>query len=62
MKLITTEFQGWTILAIAHHLRTIDKFDKVVVLQDGKVAEYDEPGKLLQKQSLFKALWDLQES
>ncbi|KAH8881646.1 P-loop containing nucleoside triphosphate hydrolase protein [Thozetella sp. PMI_491] len=62
MNLINTEFQGWTMLVIAHHLKTIGDFDKVLVLEGGKVAEYDQPRKLLQRESLFKSLWDLQES
>ena len=62
MNLINTEFKEWTILVIAHHLRTIGDFDKVLVLQNGQVAEYGQPRRLLQEKSLFKSLWDLQES
>ena len=60
MQLIKDEFPGWTKVVIAHRLRTIVDFDKVVVLQNGKVAEFDSPRNLLARDSIFKALWDLQ--
>lgn len=34
-------------LTIAHRLNTIADYDKVIVMDDGKVAECDEPFKLL---------------
>ncbi|KAI0126691.1 P-loop containing nucleoside triphosphate hydrolase protein [Xylariales sp. AK1849] len=59
--LIRKEFAGWTLVVVAHRLRTIADFDKVLVLQDGKVAEFDSPKTLLEKGGLFKSLWELQE-
>ena len=35
-------------LTIAHRLQTIMKSDKVLVMSDGKVGEFDHPDKLLQ--------------
>ncbi len=61
-ELVRTEFKGWTAIVVAHRLKTIADFDKVLVLQDGKVVEYDSPGNLLARDSKFKMLWDLQES
>lgn len=46
---------------VAHRLRTVADFDKVLVLQDGHVVEYDSPKALLARDSKFKMLWDLQE-
>ena len=46
---------------MAHRLKTIADFDKVLVLQDGNVIEYDSPSNLLSRDSMFKTLWDLQE-
>ncbi|KXH56884.1 ABC transporter [Colletotrichum salicis] len=59
--LIGSEFQGWTIIVIAHRLRATVDFDKVVTLQDGKVVEFDSPKKLLEDGGIFAAMWKLQE-
>lgn len=39
--------RGTTVLAIAHRLQTIVDFDKILVLGQGKVLEYDTPQRLL---------------
>ncbi|KXH42483.1 ABC transporter [Colletotrichum nymphaeae SA-01] len=57
--LIGSEFQGWTILVIAHRLRAVVDFDKVVTLQDGEVVEFDSPKKLLEDGGAFAAMWKL---
>lgn len=49
-------------VVVAHRLKTIADFDKVVVLKDGKVAECDNPDTLLKRGGLFKRMWDLQNS
>lgn len=54
---IRSEFKDRTILTIAHRLNTIMDSDKIVVLEQGKVAEFDTPENLLKrKESLFYAL------
>eukprot|EP00095_Tigriopus_kingsejongensis_P007287 maker-scaffold313_size211302-snap-gene-0.9 protein:Tk07287 transcript:maker-scaffold313_size211302-snap-gene-0.9-mRNA-1 annotation:"multidrug resistance-associated protein 1 isoform x4" len=51
---IRTEFSDCTVLTIAHRLNTIMDSSKVIVLDAGKVIEFDTPGKLLKnKQSVF---------
>ncbi|KLU87013.1 hypothetical protein MAPG_06019 [Magnaporthiopsis poae ATCC 64411] len=57
--LLDTWFAGWTILAIAHKLGTILEYDKVLVLDQGRVVEYAEPGQLLQSDSVFRNLYTL---
>lgn len=48
---------------MAHRLQTVVDFDKVVVLQDGRIVELGSPRDLLErKDSIFKALWELQQS
>ena len=44
---IKNEFASCTILTIAHRINTIMDSDKVVVMDDGKVLEFDSPGNLL---------------
>merc|ERR1712241_1388008 len=44
---IRKEFSDCTILTIAHRLSTIMDYDMIIVMQDGQVAEYDEPQALL---------------
>ncbi|PWN22275.1 hypothetical protein BCV69DRAFT_257017 [Microstroma glucosiphilum] len=48
---------GATILVIAHRLRTIIDFDKILVLDKGNVLEYDAPLTLLQDEK--SSFWEL---
>ncbi|KUJ12857.1 P-loop containing nucleoside triphosphate hydrolase protein [Mollisia scopiformis] len=61
-ELVRTAFTDWTAIVVAHRLKTIADFDKVLVLQDGCVIEYDSPSNLLARDSKFKMMWDLQEA
>ncbi len=49
-----------TVIVIAHRMRTVENADKIVVLLDGKIAECDTPDKLMQKDSIFKHMTELQ--
>ncbi|KAI9090999.1 P-loop containing nucleoside triphosphate hydrolase protein [Phlyctochytrium arcticum] len=44
---IQTEFSGTTVLSIAHRINTIIEFDRVVVLDKGRVVESGSPVELL---------------
>ncbi|EJU00344.1 multidrug resistance-associated ABC transporter [Dacryopinax primogenitus] len=56
-KTIRDEFADSTILTIAHRLRTVIDYDKVLVLDQGRIAEFDEPVNLLANpSSMFYAL------
>jgi ATP-binding cassette subfamily C (CFTR/MRP) protein 1 len=55
---IRTQFKDCTILTIAHRLHTIIDSDRVMVVEQGKIAEMDTPERLVQKEDgLFAALW-----
>ena len=52
---------GKTVLVIAHRMRTVEAADKIVVLDDGKVAEQGSPAELLaDEQSIFRHMAQLQ--
>ncbi|OCF78519.1 ATP-binding cassette transporter [Kwoniella mangroviensis CBS 8886] len=54
---IRSEFKSSTLLTIAHRLSSVIDYDRLLVLSDGKVAEFDTPINLLRKDgSLFKSL------
>lgn len=54
---IRTAFKNRTILTIAHRINTIMDSDKIIVLNEGQVAEFDTPENLLQRpDSLFYSL------
>ncbi|GAA97476.1 hypothetical protein E5Q_04155.1 [Mixia osmundae IAM 14324] len=56
-KTIRSEFAGNTLIAIAHRLRTIMSFDRVLLLDAGRVVEFDAPGTLIDNErSRFFAL------
>ena len=55
---LRTEFKNCTILTIAHRLHTIIDYDWILVLDQGRVMEFDKPSILVEKDDgLFKALW-----
>ncbi|KAL0933172.1 ABC multidrug transporter [Colletotrichum truncatum] len=56
--IIREEFREHTVIAIAHRLDTVADFDRVVVLDKGRVVEVGEPQSLLIKGGKFKDLWD----
>ncbi len=52
---------GKTVLVIAHRMRTVEAADKIVVLDDGKVAEQGRPEELLaDDDSIFRHMAQLQ--
>ena len=46
-KKIMEKFRYCTVITVAHRLITIANYDKVIVVDQGKVVEYDSPYKLL---------------
>ncbi|KAI7984101.1 ABC transporter C family member 5 [Camellia lanceoleosa] len=56
-KIIRTEFRDCTVCTIAHRIPTVIDSDLVLVLSDGRVAEFDTPARLLEdKSSMFLKL------
>uniref|UniRef100_A0A8C0HJI4 MRP2 protein n=1 Tax=Buteo japonicus TaxID=224669 RepID=A0A8C0HJI4_9AVES len=53
---IRSEFADCTVLTIAHRLHTIMDSNRVMVLQAGRIVEYDSPEELLKKHGAFSAM------
>ena len=49
--------QGKTVIAIAHRLSTIARMDRIVTLDDGKIAEIGSHSELLKKGGLYSGFW-----
>lgn len=61
-KVVETEFGQHTVIVIAHRLDTVMGYDKVVVLDKGKVAEVGNPAQLLESGGKFRDLWNASHS
>ncbi|KDR80196.1 hypothetical protein GALMADRAFT_61920 [Galerina marginata CBS 339.88] len=46
-KTVREEFADSTIITIAHRLRTVIDYDRVMVLNEGRIVEFDKPGTLI---------------
>lgn len=56
-KTIRTEFSDCTVITVAHRIPTVMDCTKVLAIRDGKLAEYDVPLNLMNKEgSLFGQL------
>lgn len=57
---ITELAKDRTVLVIAHHLRTIQKADQILVFQKGKLLEKGKHRELLEKDGYYTKLWKVQ--
>jgi len=56
-KMLRSQFRDTTLLTIAHRLNTVIDYDIVLVIEDGKVAEFGSPKSLLEnKDGKFTAM------
>ena len=57
-KALDRLIQGRTVIAIAHRLSTLRNFDRILVLDGGKLIEDGAPHLLLRRHGVYSALMD----
>lgn len=57
-KIVRDEFKDATIIAVAHRLDTIMDFDRVAVVSEGRVVEFENPDVLMARESAFRELYN----
>ncbi|VVS94537.1 ABC transporter ATP-binding protein [Desulfoluna spongiiphila] len=60
-KAISNMAENKTVLAIAHHLKTIANADKIVVFNKGTLVEEGTHAEFIRKKSLYHSLWESQQ-
>jgi len=55
---ISTSMQGRTTIVVAHRLSTVQQVDRIVVLNNGRIAEQGTHAALLEKQGLYRRFYD----
>ncbi|XP_074870254.1 ATP-binding cassette sub-family C member 3 isoform X3 [Carettochelys insculpta] len=53
---IRTQFDGCTVLTIAHRLNTIMDYTRILVLDKGTIAEFDTPSNLIASRGIFYSM------
>ncbi|KAF8987995.1 P-loop containing nucleoside triphosphate hydrolase protein, partial [Cyathus striatus] len=53
---IREEFMESLLLTVAHRLRTVIDYDRLIVLDKGKISEFDTPWNLIQKRMEFSVI------
>ncbi|KAH6652821.1 putative ATP-binding cassette transporter [Truncatella angustata] len=62
LDVIGSTFREQTIISVVHRYARIEQYDRVAVLKEGKIVEYDTPQTLLSHDSVFGELFRAYES
>lgn len=57
LEIIEQECAEQTVIAVVHRLQHIERFDRIALLQNGALVEFDAPGALLGRESEFRKLY-----
>jgi ABC-type multidrug transport system fused ATPase/permease subunit len=57
-RVLREDFADCTIWAVAHRLETMLDFDRIAMIQNGELIEFDTPEVLLKTDSAFKGLYE----
>lgn len=57
-RTIATGFRGKTLLCIAHRLQTIINYDRICVMDQGRIVELDTPTELYRRGGIFRGMCD----
>ncbi len=55
-RALTRLMEGRTVIAVAHRLSTLRDFDRIVVMQEGKILQDGTPAELEQQPGLYAEL------
>jgi ABC-type multidrug transport system fused ATPase/permease subunit len=56
-EVIDTEWRGGTVVSVLHRFAHIKQFDRVAVLDRGRIVECDTPRTLLGRRSVYRDLY-----
>lgn len=51
---------GKTLITITHRLKGMEQYDRILVLEKGKIVEQGAHGALMAEDGLYRRMWDLQ--
>ena len=57
---LNEKFKGATVIIISHRINTVMNADNIIVLDGGKIAESGTNAQLLEKDGIYKKIYDLQ--
>lgn len=57
MDVIESNFKEHTVISVVHRFAKMEQYDRVAVLKQGKIVEFDAPQALLGRESEFRGLF-----
>jgi len=61
LKALLEKYKEKTVIFVAHRLSSIREFERILVLENGKIAEEGGHEELLKKGGIYSSLWKSQE-